>query len=58
MTNYSYPKVRTTAEDDDSTAERQEDYDMSDPDRSKINPLESAKGRCALFDKVAANEAD
>ena len=50
-----YLKVRATdaKDDDDSVAELEKDYDMSDPERSKIMPL-SAKERCALFDRLAA----
>jgi len=50
-----YPKVRASV-DDDSTAELETPYDMSDPDRTKIKPLKSAKERYEFFDKVAASE--
>lgn len=51
-----YPEVRAAA-DDDSTAELVEDYDMSDPDRTKIKPLKSylltsAKERYILFERI------
>ena len=49
-----YPKVRAT--DDNPTAELQEDYDLSDPDRTKIKPLKSAKERCDLFDRLTMAE--
>ena len=51
----SYPKVYASV-DGDSIAELQEDYDMSDPDRSKIKPLKSARERYEFFAKVVANE--
>ncbi len=61
MPAHHYPDVRTSRTediDDNPTAELQEDYDLSDPDRSKIVPLKSAKERYEFFDKVAANEID
>ena len=56
MTAHSYPDLRATAsasEVDD--AELVEDYDMSDPDRTKIMPL-SARERCTLFDRLTVAE--
>lgn len=51
MIDHRYPDLRSSSDVDD--AELVEDYDMSDPDRTKIMPL-SAKERCALFDRLAA----
>ncbi len=57
MVAYGYPNLQTTAEDDDNpVAELVEDYDMSDPERSKIKPLKSARDRCALFDRLASKD--
>ena len=52
----NYPTLQ--AADNDPTAELQQDYNLSDPDRTKIKPLKFAKERLGYFDKVAANEAD
>ena len=51
-----YPVVR--AADDDSIAELETPYKISDPDRTKIKPLKSARERYDYFRKVAtADEA-
>ena len=55
----TYPLVRACAsEADDPTAELQQDYEMSDPDRTKIKPLKSVAERLDYFGKVVANETN
>ena len=54
MSRYSYPKIVGT--DDNPVSELQEDYDMSDPEKSKIIPL-STKRRLGMFERLARAEA-
>ena len=57
MTDHRYPDLRATASASDvDDAELVQDYDMSDPERTKIRPLKSARERCALFERLAAAE--
>ena len=56
MTTHDYPVIQSTSEDDDPVAELVKDFHMSDPDRTKIWSLKSARERCMLFDRLAAAE--
>ena len=51
MTVHNYPKIMGT--DDNPVSELQEDYDMSDPEKSKIVPL-STKRRLGMFERLSS----